>query len=378
MGGVSAAAQPMTSRAESGGSSEGGREAKADEREHRSAASIPKADAWKEKNRLAQRAFRQRQKEKQKASERHIEELSEKVQSLELEKRQLQAALEKASLAAKSSAEAEHKSPDDALAVALKLGEATVQLQLTVGQIKAMTLERMVQIWKTMVHKVGQYLPEAERSPGSVRFYRLEDLAFEARLLLWAMVEHNMRTLSDFIKCNMEDLSTPRVADHQYWVDMLARIHLSPNQKGALVAARRAMLANIGALLAEREQLGAKIRGIEDVEDTKDGVAMHFQELSDLCEKVRANVDAIHVCKCYYMSHAYREIFTPLQCARFMYYSYPHGMDMLSLMTCAAKEAGEPSTHTLLRAVQMPTADGSAAHKLSAIDWNQAKKVAFQ
>ncbi len=61
-GGVSAGAQPMTSRAESGGSSEGGREAKADEREHRSAASIPKADAWKEKNRLAQRAFRQRQK----------------------------------------------------------------------------------------------------------------------------------------------------------------------------------------------------------------------------------------------------------------------------------------------------------------------------
>jgi hypothetical protein len=35
---------------------------------------------------------------------------------------------------------------------------------------------------------------------------------------------------------------------------------------------------------------------------------MHFQELSDLCEKVRANVDAIHVCKCYYMSHAYREV----------------------------------------------------------------------
>ena len=47
-----------------------------------------------------------------------------------------------------STAEAEHKSPDDALAVALKLGEATVQLQLTVGQIKSMTLEGMVQIWK--------------------------------------------------------------------------------------------------------------------------------------------------------------------------------------------------------------------------------------
>ncbi len=39
--------------------------------------------------------------EKQKASERHIEELAERVQSLELEKRQLQAALDRAAAAAK-------------------------------------------------------------------------------------------------------------------------------------------------------------------------------------------------------------------------------------------------------------------------------------
>lgn len=56
---------------------------------------------------------------------------------------------------------------------------------------------------------------------GMITVVLAQDLAFEARLLLWAMVEHNMRTLSDFIKCNMEDLATPRVADHQYWVDML-------------------------------------------------------------------------------------------------------------------------------------------------------------
>lgn len=67
-----------------------------------------------------------------------------------------------------SSAEAEHKSGDDALAVALKLGEATVQLQLTVGQIKAMTLERMVQIWKVssqndVTHSVPCLSPAEDR-----------------------------------------------------------------------------------------------------------------------------------------------------------------------------------------------------------------------
>ena len=44
--------------------------------------------------------------------------------------------------------EGELKAADNALALALKLGEATVQLQLTVGDVKAMTLERMVHIWK--------------------------------------------------------------------------------------------------------------------------------------------------------------------------------------------------------------------------------------
>lgn len=60
---------------------------------------------------------------------------------------------------------------------------------------------------------------------------------------------------------------------------MQARIHLSPNQKGALVAARRAMLANIGALLAEREQLGARIRV-----RTSPAHAMHGPNLSESSE----------------------------------------------------------------------------------------------
>jgi hypothetical protein len=48
-------------------------------------------------------------------------------------------------------------------------------------------------------------------------------------------------------------------------------------------------------------------QSIQDVEDTQEGATMHFLELSDLIEKVRANVDAIHVCKSYYMSHVYKE-----------------------------------------------------------------------
>lgn len=36
------------------------------------------------------------------------------------------------------------------------------------------------------------------------------------------------------------------------------------------------------------------LQSIEDVEDTKDGATMHLQELSELIDQVRANIEAIH------------------------------------------------------------------------------------
>ncbi len=44
------------------------------------------------------------------------------------------------------------------------------------------------------------------------------------------------------------------------------------------------------------------------MEDTEEGACMRYLDIADLVERVRANVEAIHVCKSYYMSHAYREV----------------------------------------------------------------------
>ena len=39
---------------------------------------------------------------------------------------------------------------------------------------------------------------------------------------------------------------------------------------------------------------GCPLQSIEDVEDTKDGATMHLQELSELIDQVRGNIQAIH------------------------------------------------------------------------------------
>ncbi|CAL5224539.1 g7238 [Coccomyxa viridis] len=340
----------------SGGSLDEGRNSHEDHR-HGSHA-MPKADAWREKNRLAQKAFRQRQKEKQKFSERQIEELSGRVSALELEKQELQRALDQArhghqNSSGSTQSHGEVSSPgDDEVVLQLKLGEPEVQIRLTRGDVRTASLKRMASIWKTLVQKIGVCLPEASRDPNSILAQRITELTDEARKIMWALVVHNAGIMGAFLHCNLEDVRSERRVDAQHpeiFSGILERIQLSQAQLTALIKVRRTLLAHIGALLAEREQIGTRIRSIEDVEDTKDGATMHLQELSELIDQVRGNIQAIHVCKSFHMAHAWRDIFRPLQVARFVFFSYPYGTDMLSLITCAAKQAGEPSTHDLLR-----------------------------
>lgn len=66
-------------------------------------------------------------------------------------------------------------------------------------------------------------------------------------------------------------------------------------------AAQGSIQIVLGSVLASEQSM-------EDVEDTQEGATMHFLELSDLVERVRANVDAIHVCKAYYMAYCYKEV----------------------------------------------------------------------
>lgn len=76
----------------------------------------------------------------------------------------------------------------------------------------------------------------------------------------------------------------------------------------------------------------------------------------------------MHVCRV-------SQVLLPLQTARYLVGSYPMGPDMLALMSCLAKQSGEPSTIELLQMARPGTA---AATKLlsdpfsSIPDWRSA------
>ena len=80
---------------------------------------------------------------------------------------------------------------------------------------------------------------------------------------------------------------------------------------GGLAKGRSDATPSQGVRIRVCELIGfcrAAPQGIEDVEDTPEGATMRYLDITDLIERVRANVEAIHVCKSYYMSHAYREV----------------------------------------------------------------------
>ncbi|KAK9900979.1 hypothetical protein WJX75_003672 [Coccomyxa subellipsoidea] len=115
-----------------------------------------------------QKAFRQRRKEKLEADELRLQDLSRRVNALELERERLQRALK-----SMTNTEQDTQGPTGAqelpdngeMAVALCFGESAAQLQLTKGGIRAISLDTTAAIWKTLVQKMAFFLDKVDAAP---------------------------------------------------------------------------------------------------------------------------------------------------------------------------------------------------------------------
>ncbi|EIE21060.1 hypothetical protein COCSUDRAFT_48255 [Coccomyxa subellipsoidea C-169] len=150
--------------------------------------------AYSRERGFRQRAFRQRQKEKQQATERQLLELSEKAAALELERDQLQRAVETATSDSQVSC-TNGKSSNEALAVSFCFGEATTQLQLTHADIRSLTVDAMVDIWKMVVHKLTSSLAKMDAAPKDKRCQsRVEVLSAIELIQITIAIHHEAHT----------------------------------------------------------------------------------------------------------------------------------------------------------------------------------------
>ncbi|KAK9915897.1 hypothetical protein WJX75_005754 [Coccomyxa subellipsoidea] len=299
-----------------------------------------KTDNWREKNKQHQKAYRKRQKERAVTTELGIFLMSEQATDLENEIERLRKAIQSTTRLVKRAKPA----PQDRnkITVAVAWGEGDAPMQLTTGELQAFTVHHMALIWRGLVRNMAVCLPEAEHQPQGRHARRSEVLSAEACALMWAMMDLNPAVMASFLSCDLEQPTQPRCTTLRKWSCILDRLQLSPEQRLALANTRRALLANVGVLLAERKQLVAQAEGVAWV----GGIGS--SDLEKVVEQMRSNSEAIQLCTFYYISDAYNEILTPLQCARFFHQCYPFGPDILSLMAVAAAAADEPRVQQLL------------------------------
>ncbi|KAK9919051.1 hypothetical protein WJX75_009025 [Coccomyxa subellipsoidea] len=319
-------------------------------------------EGWRDKNRRIQKAFRERQKEKQRATEIAIEEMSERVDFLEAENRQLQKTLEDATHTVKRSKAVAKDCSSVAVAVTCGSGDAPVRLTST--DLQAFNVDRLVSVWGGLVRNMAVLFPEAVRQPQGRHASRLEALAGECCALMWALVDVNPAVLASFINCDIEAAAPRQDISPDMWPSILERLHLSPQQCAELADTRRAMLSNVGALRTEREQLRAQAQAMAWLGGN--GALLAADE-AGMVDQLQSNVEAMQLCTAYYISHAYTEVLTPMQCACFFHQCYPLGPDLMSLMAAAASAANEPRTADIFRAAHTKSSGFGAS-----AEWRKA------
>ncbi|BDA45185.1 hypothetical protein COCOBI_06-6740 [Coccomyxa sp. Obi] len=287
--------------------------------------------------------------EKRQAIERQLQELSQRVFQLELEKKQLQGALGKATSSPKAdqSGSAGQGTPEESdVVLTFCFGEATPQLRLTRREVAALTVEGMACLWKRWALKMEWCMDLMAAAPVSMQHafqQQIEDLVHELLEFIWAMAEHNLSTTVKLQKRNVGDPSGPfpgGSGDPRDWPAILARMQLSEDQARQLLAIRREMLREMGALAAEPDTLLGRL---------------------EVKEALSNNLRAMHVCRTFYLSYIHNKVLTPMQVAQYVVGCLPVGPDIASLLACLAQQSGEPSTEELMRAARLETAASPSA-----------------
>ncbi|EIE22255.1 hypothetical protein COCSUDRAFT_55951 [Coccomyxa subellipsoidea C-169] len=336
---------------------------------------VRKSGPDRDKNRAAQKAFRQRKREQEKAKELLVEELEAKLKAVQLEKARLEvqnSQLESALVARMKLAA--HPNGNRVMAIdkgasgrvitgghdwkcnldwgptdvlVLEHGE---QQRLTPETVQALGLQGIAAVWKGYINKVAACLSGAWKDEDGPDGRKVQVLLSEAISVCAYMARTAPKILLQFARSRLEDNplapSAPSVA---LWKSCLKNMRLSVDQVAELLRRRRSFLMQLKALLEERTRIQATMKE-QEMEDTPESVALRYFQLTEATKQLQSNVTALHDSKCRFFSCCWREVLRPVQGANLVVQAFPFAPDLLAVLSCLGAEAGEPSARDLLRA----------------------------
>ncbi|KAI7844440.1 hypothetical protein COHA_001987 [Chlorella ohadii] len=380
----------------SGGGGGGGRGKKSAEQ---------RAAAVQEKNRRAQKRFRERQKAKMKDMGEQLEDMSSELSKLRVENNSLKnrnTILEKVlalrdehirmlqdeqqvggpgGLAVFDLGNHYLQSSSQKLLTGGAAGAGALTLGTTAGPlttmeikaVKGMPSEAVIGRWKETVRELGNILVQIEGCPDTndarhqaAMQALCQVLDSAGQLCMHTAVLHptNMQKL---IAATLDDgRSGVTPEDRTRWAAVTQSLQLSNDQRAQIISLRAIFLRRMTKVMEERRDILAKLQmvNIPDRMMALQSVISETLKVNECTAELKANLQEEHLAGMEFIGTVFKTILSPLQKARAIVQSYPFYPDVYQIATVLALEKQGPAA---LQSLEAATASGMAGGSLITI-----------
>ncbi|KAG1676960.1 hypothetical protein FOA52_014836 [Chlamydomonas sp. UWO 241] len=305
--------------------------------------------ALQEKNRRAQRRFRERQKNKLHDLHKQIDELTNKVGSLQSENTSLHSRtniLEKVLdmrneqiQVMQETKETSHLSADEDDPVAQQ-GVQGQLVQLTPENVKALSSEQMHSIYQMYIKELSVRLTdEAALSPTNIE--EIQRLVKDLSMMIMRLGVIKPLETRKFIVMSRQRLGNSESEVIEVWKGVMKTIDLSDEQKREVVNLKAMFLQKIDPIMAERKLLNLQIQSNlpHDTFATKN--ALMYIKAHEAVMKLRDNLRAEQHVVLEFAMAFFRGVFKPWQMATLLVKCYPVVPDALGIASALSAELGE-------------------------------------
>lgn len=360
------------------GSSDGGGEHKARKKQMTTDEAERRHQALQEKNRRAQRRFRERQKTKLQDLHKQIEELTTRVSSLQNENAALHSRTsilekvldmrnEQIQVMQETKESNQYPGGEEELLQLQDMGGQLVQL--TPEMIKDLSSDQIYKIYQMYVKELSNQLtdapaltantdgsvgpptagsPSTAPSPGALDIQvtspELEKLVKDLSMMIMRLGVIKPLETRKFIVVSRQYLGSSEAEVIELWKNVMKSIDLTEQQKREIVELKRMFLQKIEPIMEERKHLNVQIQANlpHDTFHTKN--ALTYIKAHEAVIKLRDNLRAEQHVVLEFAIAVFRGVFRPRQMATLLVKCYPAVPDALGIASALASELGEPDT----------------------------------
>ncbi|GBF88723.1 hypothetical protein Rsub_01622 [Raphidocelis subcapitata] len=315
--------------------------------------------ALQEKNRRAQRRFRERQKAKIAELHRQIEELTTKVGSLQTENAALHSRtsiLEK--VLDMRNEQIQHDDAGDAPPLTLS-AVAGQDIQLTSEQLKALTPEQIYKLYQTYIKELSARLVELNQGgpPSATTTQQVETLTKEVSYLLMRLSVVRPIETRKFIAVSRQYLKTEAEAIDM-WKNVVNSINLSEKQKHDVVSWKQMFMQKVEPIVEERKKLNIQIQAHLPQESFHTRNAITYIKTHEAVAKLRENLKAEHNVTIEFCAAVFKGVLNHFQMASLLVQAYPAVPDALAVASAVIADMADKGEALPDKIANMPDMGG--------------------